>query len=173
MPPPRRLVLHLHPLCRGSGVNLGAVQGQERLVGGDHMLARGNGLQNKGAGRLVAADQLDDDVDLRVVEDVVRTGGEDGRINRHSPVAGDIQVGDAAERDAGAHLVADNGAVVPEQFHHPGPDVAETDQSCLDVVHSGVLRSSSFGQASSSSRMPVHKGGRLLVSIFLAISIAC
>ena len=39
---------------------------QQRLVGGDHMLAGANRLQHQGAGDAVAADQLDHDVDLGV-----------------------------------------------------------------------------------------------------------
>jgi hypothetical protein len=54
------------PLGRRGGKDLGAVHGQQRLVGGDHVLAGGNRFEHQRLGNAVAADQLDDDVDLGV-----------------------------------------------------------------------------------------------------------
>jgi hypothetical protein len=54
------------------GEDLGAMHGQQRLVGGDHVLAGGNGFHHQRAGDAVAADQLDDDVDVGVGDDGAR-----------------------------------------------------------------------------------------------------
>jgi hypothetical protein len=53
------------PFSRG-GEDLVAMHGQQRLVGRDHVLAVGDGLQHQFLGDAVAADQLDDDVDLGI-----------------------------------------------------------------------------------------------------------
>jgi hypothetical protein len=50
------------PFCCG-GEDFGAMHGEQRLVGGHHMLAVGDGLHDH-FGHAVAADQLDDDVDF-------------------------------------------------------------------------------------------------------------
>ena len=50
------------------GEDLVAVQRQQGLVGGDHVLAVGDRLEHQLARQLVAADQLDDDVDIGVVD---------------------------------------------------------------------------------------------------------
>jgi hypothetical protein len=63
---------HHHALVARRGEDLAAVHGQQRLVGGDHVLAGGNGLQHQRLGDAVAADQLDDDVDVGVGDDTAR-----------------------------------------------------------------------------------------------------
>ena len=52
---------------RGSK-NLGAMHGKQGLVGRDDMLAIGDCLHHHLAGHTVAADQFDDDVDFRVID---------------------------------------------------------------------------------------------------------
>ena len=53
------------------GKDLHAVLGDQGLVGGNHMLAMLYGLQNKGLCRFNTADELDHDVDLRVLKNKV------------------------------------------------------------------------------------------------------
>jgi hypothetical protein len=55
-------------LLLGGGEDLGAMHGQQRLVGGDHMLAVGDGLHHHFLGHAIAADQFDDDIDFRVID---------------------------------------------------------------------------------------------------------
>ncbi len=64
----RRLEGHRHALRLGRREDLVAVQGDQRLVGGDHVLAVLDRLQHQLARRRVAADQFDDDVDIRIVD---------------------------------------------------------------------------------------------------------
>ena len=52
----------------GRGKDFVAMGRDHRLVGGDHVLAVGNGTQHQGARRLVAADDLDHHLDLRIVD---------------------------------------------------------------------------------------------------------
>src|SRR5690606_24678050 len=55
-----------YALVTGAGEDLVTVHGDQRLVGGHHMLAVVDGFEHQLFGNGVAADQLDDDVDLRV-----------------------------------------------------------------------------------------------------------
>jgi hypothetical protein len=58
-----------HALLLRGGEDLIAMHGQQRLVGGDHVLAVFDGLEHQLLGHAVAADQFDDDVDLGVGDD--------------------------------------------------------------------------------------------------------
>ena len=69
-----RFKRHHHALGGRCGKDLGAVHGQQRLVGGDHMLARGNGFQHQLLGQRVATNQLDHDVDVGVADDLAGIG---------------------------------------------------------------------------------------------------
>jgi hypothetical protein len=71
----RRLEQQVDARGLGGREQLGAVVGQQLLVGADHGLARPDGRQRQLAGRLDAADGLDHDVDAGVVDDL---GGVDG-----------------------------------------------------------------------------------------------
>jgi hypothetical protein len=53
-------------LLTGLGEDFVTVNGDQRLVGGDHVLAVLDGLEHQFASDGVAADQLDDDLDFRV-----------------------------------------------------------------------------------------------------------
>jgi hypothetical protein len=57
-----------YALLLGGGKNLVAVLGEQRLVGGHHVLAVGDRLQDQLLGDAIAADQFDDDVDVRVAD---------------------------------------------------------------------------------------------------------
>ena len=61
----RRLEQQVDPGRLGRGEQLGAVVGQQLLVGGDHRLAGLQRREDQLAGRLDAADHLDDHVDRR------------------------------------------------------------------------------------------------------------
>ncbi len=59
------------PLSLRGRENLVAVHGQQRLVGGDDMLAVGDRLQHQFLRNAVAADQLDDDIDIGIRDDQI------------------------------------------------------------------------------------------------------
>jgi hypothetical protein len=67
---------HHHAFELGLGEDFVAVMGDQRLVGGDHVLAVGDGLAHQVAGQIGAADQLDDDLHLGVVDDLHGVGGQ-------------------------------------------------------------------------------------------------
>ena len=60
----RSLERHHHALVLGGFEDLVAVHGQQRLVGGDDVLAVGDGAQHQLARQVIAADQLHHDIDL-------------------------------------------------------------------------------------------------------------
>jgi len=91
-------------LLAGLGEDLVAVHGDQRLVGGDHVLAVVDGLEHQLAGHGVAADQLDDDVDFRVaghLEHVTGDGGTGGIALRVGVTRGNLRHFDAAPGTAG------------------------------------------------------------------------
>ena len=105
---------------------LGAVVGEERLVGGDHVLAGGERLEDERARRLEAADQLDHDLDLRVVEHPV--GVADQRQPRQvEPLARPRQVGvgDAAKHEPAARALLHLGAVALQDLDDAAAHRAE------------------------------------------------
>ena len=112
----------------GGRRQLGAVVGQQLLVGGHHRLAGAQGGEGQLPGRLDAADDLDHQVDVGVAGHRRGVGGE------HAVGQGDATVaGEAAHRHPG-HLEADPGAlgdgVAPlgEQPHEGGADVAAAEE---------------------------------------------
>ena len=58
------------------GEDLVAVHSDQCLVRSDHMLAILDGLEHQFLGYRVAADQLDNDVDFRVVHEIEDVGGD-------------------------------------------------------------------------------------------------
>ena len=62
------LEANLHPLLGRCGKDVASFLGQQGLVGGHHVLAGSNSLHHKGFGRFNAADQFDDDIDIRIID---------------------------------------------------------------------------------------------------------
>ena len=93
----RRLEPERRALRAGDLLQLRAVVGQDVLVGRDDRLARVQRLGDQRAGRLVAAQQLDDHVHV-VAPDHGRGIGDDD-LARHAPIDGalDVHVGDGHE----------------------------------------------------------------------------
>ena len=60
---------HHHTFGGSRREDLGAMHREQRLVGGHHMFARRNGFHHQGFGNAVAANQLNDDVDVWVGND--------------------------------------------------------------------------------------------------------
>ena len=109
--------------------------GQQGLVGGDHVLAPGDGAHHIVPGGIGAADEFHHDIDFRVVQDVFGPGGEDIRRQGHGPRPVQVQV---------RHLLQDQGRpqapgqqlpLLGEQAHHAGPHGAEADQADLNGFH--------------------------------------
>ena len=136
------------------------------------MLAFFDGLQHECLGRLIAADQFDDDSNFRVIKDVIHAGGENTGGHCHATVRGDVQIGYPLQNYAGPDLAADNICILLKQFDHPGANVAESYETNLDIAQCSSLASSVLGHASISSRMPFTNAGDSLSPNLRAISIA-
>ncbi len=132
----RRLERERHAAPARLVVELGAVVGEQRLVGGDHVLAGGERLQDEGPRRLEPADQLDHDMDRRIVENPrgVRRHRQPGQVEAFA-AAGDVDVGDRAELQPAAGALLEGGALRVEELHDAGADRAEAEQSDPDFVH--------------------------------------
>jgi hypothetical protein len=135
----RRLEADHHALGTRRGKDLGAVHRQQRLVGRDHMLAGGNGFHHQGLGDAVAADQLDDDVDVGV-------GNDGAAVGHHLHVGADdaagalgVQVGHHGDLDAAAGAAADLCLVAGQHLEGAAADGADAEQADLDGLHGRVF----------------------------------
>src|SRR6185503_1222639 len=85
-----------------------------RLVGGDHVLAGGDGFHHQLAGDAVAADQLDDDVDVGIGDDLAGVLDDLGGAADDGFRAGGVEVRHHGDFDAAAGAALDLGLVALE-----------------------------------------------------------
>ncbi len=110
------------------------VDRQQRLVGGDDVLALGHRLEQEPLGRIVAPDQLDDDVDRGLVDDLAGVRGEDPGGQRDAAVGCEVEVRDLHQGERDAEALADHAGIGREDLGHASPDGAEPDQADCDAV---------------------------------------
>jgi len=122
-------------LLLGSGENLGAMHGEQRLVGGDHVLAVGDGLHDHVLGHAVAADQLDDDVDFRVIDQREGVVGNPGGAAGDLFGGFDIAVGDGRDADRPAGAARDFLRVTVKNGPGATADGADADKANIDGFH--------------------------------------
>ena len=125
----------LTPCALGGLEDLVSVGGQQGLVGRHHVLSLPDGLENEAFRRLVASDQLDDDGDLRVVQDGLGVLRQELLVHRHRAGRLQIEIGNPLDDDSRPQALLDEAAVFHEQLHGAGADVAEADQPCIDGFH--------------------------------------
>ncbi len=99
------------------------------------MLARGNGLHHQRARDAVAADQLDDDVDLRVGDDQPRVADHLRRIADDDLGARGVEVGHHRDLDAAAGAALDLFLVALQHVERAAADGADAEQADLDRLH--------------------------------------
>src|SRR5213594_528533 len=123
-------------------VELGAVVGEERLVGGDHVLAGTERLQDERARGLEAADQLDDDLDGGIREHARRVGGHRELLDVEALArAGEVYVGDGGEGEPAPGTLLEHRPARLENLGDARADGAEAEQSDPDFRHvSGPAR---------------------------------
>ena len=126
---------HHHPPGRCRRKNLGAVHGQQGLVGGDHVLAGGNRLQHQRLGHAIAANQLDHDVDVRVGDDGTCVVDHLNLRTHHALGALHIQIGHHGNLNAPASAAADFVLVALQYVEHAAADGADAQQAYLDGFH--------------------------------------
>ena len=120
---------------RGRGrEDVAPLLGEQRLVGGDHVLAGLDGLEDKGLGRLDAADQLDNNVDLWVADQIPGIPGERDVAEPFGQGVG-AMVGDAGQAD-GHPGAPDQPLLLRQQhFRQALAHRAKTDYAHPDLVH--------------------------------------
>ena len=112
---------------------LDADVGEQLLVGRDDRLAAGEGGGDQLAGRLDAADHLDDEVDVGVGDDVVGVAGEDAGGELDVAVAGEVAHGDPGDLEAHAGAGLDLLGLLGDQADERAADVAAAEHADADV----------------------------------------
>ena len=119
--------------------NLGAVRGQQGLVGGDDVLAVGNRLHHQILGDTVPADQFDDDVDIGMRDHQI------GVVDHHALTMGQlgctrgIQVGHHRNFNTATGASHDFFLVALENVECAGADCADAKQTYFDGFHDESL----------------------------------
>ncbi|KFB71722.1 MAG: hypothetical protein AW09_003140 [Candidatus Accumulibacter phosphatis] len=127
-----------HALFLSSGKNLVAVPGEQGLVGGDHVFAIGDRLQYEFPGDPVAADQLDDDVDLRVADHRKGVVGHPAVSTGELPDPFAVLVGNDTDLNGAAGAAGDFFSVTLENGVSTATDGADPEKSNVDRFHSAV-----------------------------------
>ena len=137
----RGLVVDVDAGALGRREHLGAVLGEQRLVRGDDVLARGDRGEHRALGLGRAADQLAHDVDVGAPDRRVEVGGEQRAIDVDDALRlVRIAHRDRADLEAGAEPRLDRRGVVGEQLDDAAADVAEAEQGDADRArHCGLL----------------------------------
>ena len=131
----RRLERDHHAAPVRGGEDLGAVHRQQRLVGGDDVLAGFDRLHDELPGNAVAADQLDHDVDVGVGDDGARVVHDFHAVADDLLGACGVQVGHHGDLDAAAGAALDLFLVALEDVEDAGADGADAQQAYLDGFH--------------------------------------
>lgn len=118
----------------GGREQFGALLGDELLVRCDDVLAGGDGGADEGSGWLFAADNLDDDVNRRVVEDVGDVRGDDARGQLDRAGLRGIAYGGAADDEGRANLAGEVVATLEEGAGYSAADDAEADEADTDFA---------------------------------------
>ena len=105
--------------------------GDQRLVGGDDVLAVGQGAQHQTARRLVAAHQFDDDRDLGIVDHLERFTGQ---LQAGDMGGGGVQVagGGVGDDDLAPGATADFLGIARQNVGDAAADRAQAEQADLD-----------------------------------------
>ena len=129
------LVVHVDALLGGQAEELLPSRGQERLVGGDDVLAAPEGVSHQVEGFGGSADELHDHLDARVVEELLQVRGDDARIDLDGALLGRVAQHHLAHHDAGAEPRL-NLALVPSQDgQHSAADRPESRHADADLAH--------------------------------------
>ena len=129
-----------HPAGVGGLEDRVAVHGDEGLVGRDHVLAATNRLEDEPAGRIGAADELDDDVDVGIAHDLARIGGESDALGGAD--ARPVERPDRGPRDhdVAAGPARDLLAVASQHVDGAAADRSEAEHSDANRGHAPDLR---------------------------------
>jgi len=130
-----RFERHHHALFLGGLEDFIAVRGNQRLVGGNHVLAVGNRLQHQILGDAITADQFDDDIDVRIADQQI------GIVDDFHFSVG--QLGGARRVQVGHHGNFNGASCTPRNFflialqhiESTGTHGADAEQTYFDGFH--------------------------------------
>jgi hypothetical protein len=105
---------------------------EQRLVCRHDVLARRDRLHHQRAGDAVAADQLDDDVDVRVRDDLARIVDDLSRVAHDALGARRVEVRDHRDADATPGAALDLLLVALQHVERAAADSADAEQADLD-----------------------------------------
>ena len=119
-------------------MNFGSVHSQESLIGGDDVLAASDGRQYQISCGFITADQLDDDIDVRVFDDLQRIGCQHCSRKCDSAVTSDVPHCNLCHVDRDTTASPYQFRILPEDSERTAPDSPETDDADIDtLLHSG------------------------------------
>ncbi len=124
-----------HALGVGPREDFRAVLGEQRLVGGDDVLAVVDRLQHQVARGGVAADELDHDVDVRASDDEPRGGHELDALERDRSLLGQVARARHLDHDIAPGAARDLLAIAAQHLDRAAADRAEAEQTYLDGFH--------------------------------------
>src|SRR5207253_791441 len=117
------------------GKNFIAVLRKQRLVRGDDVLAIRNGLENQLARDARAADQFDDDVDVRALDDLERVAADRCGASRELSGFLEVLVGDHFDRDIASRAAGDLFTVPPKHGKCAATYRTNAEESDVDRFH--------------------------------------
>ena len=126
---------HHHALLVRSGEDLGAVHREQRLVCGDDVLAGLDRVHHQHARDAIAADQLDDDVDLGMRDHLAAIGHDLHLVADDAAGALGVQVGNHRDLDAATGAPADLFLISPQHVERAAAHGADAEQADLDGFH--------------------------------------
>src|SRR5262249_13541745 len=115
-------------------LDFGAMDGEQRLVGGNHMLASCNRVENQIFRGLVAADKLHDNVDIRVVNDLGWPVGQHAGRQAYTSLPSDIPNRDLSQFDGNSHAVTDQVGILAEDAQCAATDSSEANHPNRDSL---------------------------------------
>ncbi len=132
----RRLEGDHHALRWAAREDLVAVLREQRLVGGDHVLAVGDRRQDELAGARLAADQLDDDVDVRMRDQLRGIGHQLDALEAHRARLGEVaRARGHRDHDLAAGAARDLLAVAAQHLDGAAAHGAQAQQADADRFH--------------------------------------
>jgi hypothetical protein len=109
--------------------------GKQSLVGRNDVFAMFDGLEHKGSGRLVTADQLDYNVYFRIGQNLHGIGGQNTRLDLNAAIGGDIEISHAFQLQPCAEPLCHDFGIVLKYPYHPGADGAEAQKTNVNFFH--------------------------------------
>jgi hypothetical protein len=123
-----------------SGEDLVAVQRDQRLVGGDHVLTVRDRLEHQLARRFVATDQLDDDVHVGIAHHRERVVGQAHAVGRADARCVEMARRGVTDVDATPRAAVDLRGVTQQHVDRTATYGAEAQQADIDRIHDILLQ---------------------------------